>query len=34
MAQSGPGVIEIFEDFTGPEWIIAETAASGSSGPQ
>ena len=33
MAQSGPGVIEIFEDFTGPEWIIAETAASGSSGP-
>ena len=33
MAQSGPGVIEIFEDFTGPEWIIAETAASGSIGP-
>ena len=33
MAQSGPGGIEIFEDFTGPEWIIAETAASGSSGP-
>ena len=33
MAQSGPGVIEIFEDFTGPEWIIAETAASGKVGP-
>ena len=26
------GRIEIFEDFTGPEWIIAETAASGAIG--
>jgi len=32
MPQSGPGVIEIFEDFIGAEWIVAETAASGSIG--
>jgi hypothetical protein len=33
MAESGPGQIRIFEDFVGPEWIIAETAASGNLGP-
>ena len=32
MPQSGPGVIEIFEDFIGAEWIVAETAVSGSIG--
>ena len=31
--QSGMGRITLFEDFLGPEWIIAETAASGSIGP-
>ncbi len=29
---AGPGRIELFEDFCGPEWIIAETAASGAMG--
>ena len=32
MPQSGSGRIEIFEDFIGAEWIIAETAASGAIG--
>ena len=32
MAQGERGQIVLFEDFTGPEWIIAETAASGSVG--
>ena len=32
MPQSGPGVIEIFEDFVGAEWIVANTAASGQIG--
>ena len=32
MAQSGPGKIRLFEHFAGPEWIIAETAASGKIG--
>ena len=31
--QSGMGRITLFEDFLGPEWIVAETAASGSIGP-
>ncbi len=31
--QSGLGRIELFEDFTGPEWIVTETAASGLIGP-
>ena len=32
MAQSGPGIVEIFEDFVGAEWIVANTAASGQIG--
>ena len=32
VAQGGSGKIEIFEDFVGAEWIIAETAASGKIG--
>ena len=32
MAQSECGKIRLFEDFCGPEWIIAETAASGAMG--
>ncbi|KKN72895.1 hypothetical protein LCGC14_0405990 [marine sediment metagenome] len=32
LQQSGKGGIRIFEDFCGPEWIIAETAASGALG--
>jgi len=32
MPQSGSGRIEIFEDFIGAEWIIANTAASGAIG--
>ena len=32
MAQGAPGVIEVFEDFVGAEWIIANTAASGQIG--
>ena len=30
--QTGFGKIELFEDFCGPEWIIAETAATGALG--
>jgi len=30
--QSEHGRIELFEDFTGPEWIVAETSASGALG--
>lgn len=33
MPQGERGQIVLFEDFTGPEWIIAETAASGKIGP-
>lgn len=31
--QSGRGRIELFEDFLGPEWIIAESVQSGAIGP-
>lgn len=30
---SGKGRIELFEDFLGPEWLVAETLASGYVGP-
>ena len=32
MPQSGPGAIEIFEDFVGAEWIVANTTVSGQIG--
>lgn len=32
MPESEFGRIKLFEDFTGPEWIVAETAASGAIG--